>query len=172
MNQDFSTAGLPHDFIMAILEYQSLERKVSQMVISACRPFCSVCSNCCCKTDFCSESLDNYWLRMTCKLGGYDWSQYDDSSGWLLADGCRLTIGRPPVCYEYLCSRIISEIPTDSLAGIKEVTRLLSSAGRNALGNRHLVTLSSEQILTRMNFGKLRRQIAKSLYLLQEYEAV
>jgi len=33
-----------------------------------------------------------------------------------------------------------------------------------------LVTLSSEQILTRMNFIKLRRQIAKSLNLFKQYE--
>ena len=171
MNQDFSTFGLPRDFITTIQEYQSLEQKVSQQVVSVCRPFCSACSNCCCKTDFCSESLDSYWLRMTWRLAGHDRFQYDDSIGWLSSDGCRLTAGRPPVCYEYLCDGMIADIPADRLSRVKVVTTLLSSTGKNALGSRHLVTLTSEQILTRMNFGKLRRRIAKSRYLLQEYEA-
>ena len=169
MNQDLMTSGLSHDFVMAILEYQSLEQKVNQLVVRVCRPFCSSCSNCCCKTDFCSESFDSYWLRMTWKLSDHHRSQYDDSIGWLLSEGCRLNTGRPPVCYEYLCNRIIAEIPGESLDGVKIVSGLLSFAGRNALGNRHLITLSSEQILTRVNFKKLRKQIAKSLYLLNKY---
>jgi hypothetical protein len=170
MNQALMTSDLSHDFVMAVLEYQSLEQKVNQLVVQVCKPFCSTCSNCCCKIDFCSESFDSYWLRMTWELSGYSRSQYDDSIGWLSSDGCRLTTGRPPVCYEHLCNRIISETPDDRLDGVKGVSRLLSSAGKNALGNRHLITLSSEQILSRMNFSKLRRQIAQSLHLFQKYE--
>ena len=170
MNRNLMTTRLPHDFVMAILEYQTLERKVNQLVVQVCKPFCSTCSKCCCKIDFCSESLDSYWLRMTRKLSGHNQSQYDDNTGWLLSDGCRLATGRPPVCYEYLCNRIIADIPDDSLGAVKEVSRLLSSAGKNALGNRHLITLSSDQILNRMNFRKLRRQIAKTLRYFQKCE--
>ena len=170
MNQHFSTFGLPHDLLKAIRDYQSLEQKVSQLVVSVCRPFCSTCSNCCCKTDFCSEAFDSYWLEMTWKLWGYNRSQYDDSIGWLLSDGCRLAAGRPPVCYEYLCNKIIDGIPNDTLYHLKEVSMQLSSAGKKALGNRHLITLTSEQIMTRMNIRKLRRQITNSLHLVQKYE--
>jgi hypothetical protein len=102
---------------------------------------------------------------------GHTISQYGDSSGWLLSDGCRLITGRPPVCYEYLCDRILSEISEGVyLDNLKAVSALPAFAGRNALGNKHLVTLSSEQILTRMNFTKLRRQIAKSVNLFQGYK--
>lgn len=171
MNQDLMTSGLSHNLVKALFEYQSLEQKVNQLVVRVCRPFCSSCSKCCCRTDFCSESFDSYWLKMTWKLSGHNPSYYDDSIGWLLSDGCRLDTGRPPVCYEYLCNRIIAEIPGDRLNGVKEVSRLLSFAGKNALGNRHLITLSSEQILTRMNIKKLRKQIARSLHLLNKHES-
>ena len=108
---------------------------------------------------------------MTWQLQGYTSAQYDDSKGWLLSEGCRLISGRPPVCYEYLCNRMLEEIPEDAyLDNLKAISALPAFAGKNALGNKHLVTLSSEQILTRMNFGKLRRQIAKSLNLFQRYE--
>jgi hypothetical protein len=169
--KEIHTSPLSRDCIKAILEYQDLEQKVRRLILKACKPFCSACSDCCCKKDFCSESLDSYWLRMTWNLQGYTVSQYDDSKGWLLSEGCRLDTGRPPVCYEYLCDRILVEIQEDcTLDNLKAISALPAFAGKNALGNKHLVTLSSEQILTRMNFLKLRRQIAKSLNLFQRYE--
>jgi hypothetical protein len=165
------TNTLSRDCIKTILEYQDLEQKVRRLILKACKPFCSACSDCCCKKDFCSESLDSYWLRMTWSLQGYTASQYDDSKGWLLSNGCRLDTGRPPVCYEYLCDRILVEIQEDcTLDNLKAISALPAFAGKNALGNKHLVTLSSEQILTRMNFVKLRRQIAKFQSLFQRYK--
>ena len=168
--RELKTLGHPHDSIEAILGYQGLEQRVRELILNVCRPFCRTCSDCCCEKDFCSESLDSYWLKMTWEMWGYDRSQYDESHGWLLSDGCRLVTGRPPVCYEYLCTKILSDVPGIPLDILKEVSMLLSFTGKNALGNRHLITLSSEQILTRMNFNKLRRQIAKSLNLLRRYE--
>lgn len=171
MDQDFFAFGLSYNCIPALLEYQYLEQKVRWLILEVCKPFCSTCADCCCKEDFCSESLDSDWLRMTWKLWGYKRSQYDDSYGWLLSDGCRLITGRPPVCYEFLCNKILSGMPGDTWDRLKEISMLISYAGKNALGNRHLVTLSSEQISNRMNFKKLRKQIAKSLHLFQQYEA-
>jgi len=169
--KETSINALSRDCIKSILEYQDLEQKVRRLILKACKPFCSTCSDCCCKKDFCSESLDSYWLRMIWNLQGYTGSQYDDSKGWLLSEGCRLITGRPPVCYEYLCNGILGKIQEDcTLDNLKAISALPAFAGKNALGNKHLVTLSSEQILTRMNFGKLRRQIAKSLNLFQRYE--
>ena len=56
------------------------------------------------------------------------------------------------------------------LDNLKAISALPAIAGKNALGNKHLVTLSAEQILKRMNFTKLGKQIAKSLNLFQRYE--
>ena len=168
---DVTTGSLSRDCIKAILEYQDLEQKVRQLILRACEPFCSVCSDCCCKKDFCSESLHSFWLRMTWQLQGYTSAQYDDSKGWLLSEGCRLISGRPPVCYEYLCNKMLGEMSEGvQLDNLKAISALPAFAGKNALGNKHLVTLTSEQILTRMKFIKLRRQIAKSLNLFKQYE--
>jgi hypothetical protein len=108
---------------------------------------------------------------MAWQLHGYAAAQYDGSEGWLLSEGCRLISGRPPVCYEYLCNRILGEMSEGVyLDNLKAISALPAFAGKNALGNKHLVTLSSEQILERMNFKKLERQLAKSLYLFHHYE--
>lgn len=141
------------------------------MLFKVCAPFCSVCSECCCNKDFCSEALDSFWLRLIWAEQGYALSQYDDSKGWLLSDGCRLNAGRPPVCYEYLCNKIMEKISTGAyMDNLKGIASLPALAGKNALGNRHLITLSPEQILKRINFAKLRRQIAKSVNLFKHYE--
>jgi hypothetical protein len=166
-----TTGSLSWDCIKAILEYQDLEQKVRRLILRACEPFCSACSDCCCNKDYCSESLHSFWLRMAWQLQGYAAAQYDGSEGWLLSDGCRLISGRPPVCYEYLCDRILGEMSEGVyLDNLKAISALPAFAGKNALGNKHLVTLSSEQILERMNFKKLERQLAKSLYLFHHYE--
>ncbi len=168
--REINSLGLSRDCTNTILGYQYFEQHVRRLILSACKPFCLACADCCCEKDFCSESLNSFWLKMTWGLWGYDRSQFDESKGWLLSDGCRLVTGRPPVCYEYLCNKILSDIPVIYLDILKEVSMLLSFAGKNALGNRHLITLSSKQVLTRMNFNKLRRQIEKSLHLFQRYE--
>ena len=105
-------------------------------------------------------------------MQGHTLTQYDPARGWLLSDGCRLIAGRPPVCYEFLCNKILEELSEGPyLDNLKAISTLPAFAGKNALGNKHLVTLSSEQILKRINFEKLRRQIAKAFDLLKQYES-
>ena len=101
----------------------------------------------------------------------HNFSQYHDSKGWLSSNGCLLSVGRPPVCYAYLCDNILEKISEKPyLNCLKELSRLVTWAGQKALGNRHLVTLSSKQVLTQLNFKRLKGRISKSLCLYYEHE--
>jgi hypothetical protein len=162
---------LPEGFISAALDYQFLEQKIRRLISWVCFPFCSECGGFCCKKDICHESLNSFWLKFMWKIYNHNSSRYHDSRGWLSSNGCLLPVGRPLVCYEYICDSILEKISEKShLKCLKELSRLLTLAGQKALGNSHLVTLSSKQILTQLNFEKLRGRISKALYLYYKHE--
>jgi hypothetical protein len=163
--------GSPAGCISAALDYQFLEQKVRRLISWVCFPFCSECSECCCRKNICHESLNSFWLKLMWQMCNHNFSQYHDSRGWLSSNGCLLSVGRPPVCYEYLCDNILEKISKKPcLNCLKELSRLLTLAGQKALGNSHLVTLSSKQILTQLNFKRLRGRISKALCLYYEHE--
>ena len=163
--------SLPAGCMSAVLDYQFLEKKVRRLISWLCYPFCSTCRGSCCSEIMCRESLESFWLRRVWRSCGHTYSQYDASRGWLLSDGCRLTAGRPPVCYEYLCDRILGELSdTPQLGHLRELCGLISSVGRKALGGGHLVTLSSDQVLTRFDPARMRKKVSQALSLYHEHE--
>lgn len=160
------TQDLPVDYVMAARDYSCLETKVKIFISKACLSYCSRCGTLCCKRSICSESIDSHWLRIVWSLRGHEMGQYDGIMGWLSSYGCNLTAGRPPVCYMFFCNRIVEEIPTATyLCRLKAISELVTFAGKNAVGNRHLVTLSAEDIMTNLDFNRLRNRIAKCLQL-------
>lgn len=153
------------------MAYRNLEQQTSRIISSICRPFCSRCNVVCCKEEFCSESIDSFWLRLIWQTCDHEISQYDAHRGWLRPNGCGLMAGRPPLCHEYFCNDIFDKISQASSShDFIEISKLLALAGKNALGNSHLVTLSSEQVLTRLNFTKLKTRITRSFEQLRRYE--
>ena len=170
--QGIKSPGLSEDCIRAAMQYQELEENVRRIVTGFCAPFCSACADPCCRKEICFESIDSFWLELVRKINGPDHSDYDNAKGWLTTRGCQLQTGRPPVCYEYFCSKIdavIQEEPDKKNCLIK-ISGLLSFAGEKALGNRHIVTLSSKQILEKVNFLRLNNKITKSIKLYRRYE--
>lgn len=59
---------------------------------------------------------------------------------------------------------------TDSFIAFKKIANLITFSGKNALGKRHLVTLTTDEILNQLNYKKLSHRIAKSLEMLGFYE--
>ena len=128
-----------------------------------CEPFCEKCSDYCCTEDICRESIDSAWLMLVWDISGSRISQYNETDGWLSSSGCRLAVGRPPVCYEYLCTDILNSCRGCSFLGnLKQLSKLLSITGTKSLGHKHLVTLSTEDIATRLNPTKLSTRISNS----------
>lgn len=162
----------PHILHLKVIhEYVHLESQVRILITRFCLPFCSHCTNYCCKEKFCKESIDSFWLNLVWQNSGFELSQYDADLGWLTCTGCRLDAGRPPVCYSFLCHEILANLsPSDPLVHLMEIAKLIPRVGKNAIGNKHLVTLSAHEVMNRLDFSKLSQRIAKGLKLFEQYE--
>jgi hypothetical protein len=155
--------------LKVVHEYTQLEFQIRKLITSLCFPFCRHCINYCCQEKFCNESISSFWLNLVWQNSGYQLSQYDADLGWLTDSGCRLDTGRPPVCYSFLCQEILTKLsPNDPLDPLIEIAKLIPQVGKNAIGNKHLVTLTASEIMERLDFTKLSRRIAKGLQLFEQ----
>ncbi len=74
-----------------------------------CGPFCGVCKTPCCRVDICREAFESPFL-----LAVHGEKQtFDKKSGYLGCTGCKLTIGRPPLCHAFVCDLIVKHQPSD-----------------------------------------------------------
>ena len=147
-------------FIQTAREYRQFELQVSRCLSRCCHPFCNGCGDCC-KADICVEAVESAWLRIVRKQGGNKIPRFNRSTGWLSSKGCRLKAGRPPLCYEFFCERITDHFRKETIMDpILAISKLPSTAGLNALGKRHLVTLDEDEILQKLDFNRLRKKIA------------
>jgi hypothetical protein len=161
----------PTDLMLAANEYLFLESKVNFLISQACSCSCRECKDRCCRKEYCSESVSSCWLRIIWTLCSNDISNYDEEKGWLSPYGCHLTAGRPPVCYDFFCNRILEKNPMGTyVASLIKISKLPGFIGKNALGTRHLVTLSSKEVFRLLNFNRLRNRIAKCLELCEQCE--
>jgi hypothetical protein len=169
--EDINLSHLPRRCKAAALIYRQIELEINHTISSICSPFCRPCKGGCCKAEICVESVSSYWLRLVRAVEDHSPVQFDDNRGWLTPKDCRISAGRPPLCYEFLCDKIFENIPLGSFSrSLKEISKLLSSAGKYALGNRHLVTLSSKAISTRLNFKKVEDRIAAATESFKRYK--
>ena len=146
--------------VIAIQKYKDFEQIIANSILKICKPFCSECQDICCREEMCRESLDSIWLSMIRISNGYSIRSYSDSRGWLTASGCALETGRPPVCHEFLCSKIISELAGTPLKAIADdLGRLINLVGKSIGGKNHLVTLVTKQELQRVNYDKFIKAI-------------
>jgi hypothetical protein len=153
----------PDHLIKVALDYIDLEKRIRSIMHRLFEPFCEKCSNCCCKEDICRESIDSAWLTLVRNILDSRTLQYNEADGWLSSSGCRLAAGRPPVCYEYLCTNILNSCRgCKFLDNLKQLSKLLSITGTKSLGHKHLVALSTEEIATRLNPTKLSTRISNS----------
>jgi len=130
-----------------VARYAAFEMTVNGAVTNACKPTCRTCSECCCAIRFCAEAVESQWLKMVAARAGHQLGDYHDRSGWLTPSGCQLTVGRPPVCYEFFCDAILrAEESAPRRHALRVLGRLVGFVGRNALGGRHLVTLTADEI--------------------------
>ncbi|MFZ1985483.1 MAG: hypothetical protein WAU91_13780 [Desulfatitalea sp.] len=154
------------DPLNAIVEsYGQLEIALQQRMRAVCALFCDRCGARCCRVDFCHESLESPFLvhvRARFAPSAY----FDAVTGWLTPAGCGLAAGRPPVCYEFLCRAIVEAQPTrHQLEALETLAMLLTHAGRNAFGRRHLVALED---LHRLNSRRLWKQLMQARSVLDE----
>lgn len=139
-----------------IKEYAELEREVQVLVSAQCREGCELCTACCCRADLCEEALESPFL---CAVHGRD-ELDSDRYGFLTETGCALTIGRPPVCYEFFCDELMAAQPDALHRDVLVVLgRLPAYAGENAHGEEHLVEILQAEELEHLAFQRLEKQM-------------
>ena len=122
--------------------YRLLEAELSSVVSAACAPWCSSCRELCCNLDICSEASESAWL---CHVRE-ETIDLDETRGWLGNAGCRLRVGRPPVCYEFYCNRVFDAFDSERRYALRVLSRILTNVGARALGSRHLVELNEDEL--------------------------
>jgi hypothetical protein len=149
----------------AIDEYVALERSVQPVASGSCAPVCAQCRKVCCAARFCEESWTAPWLvAIALRVPGSRRAPGAGArslEGHLATDGCRLRVGRPPVCYEYACHDVMGSVAGDRQKYLfRVISHILTFAGAEALPGTHLVEVDDLRALIPARVRALRRRIA------------
>jgi len=113
---------------------------------------CANCTSVCCKETFCRESMDSDFLRFVL---GHRAEAYSVDAGWYVpGSGCRLSHGRPLVCYEYFCEKF----ETQDARSIGQLSRALKTLYANAFAGQHILVVED---VSRIGANRLRIILGK-----------
>ncbi len=148
---------------MFIKKYTDFERNVRTTQWKYCEAYCKSCKNICCHPDICIETMDSAFLRLIRKHYHSN-LQYNNDTGWLTKNGCALSVGRPPVCHEFLCSSVTESFCT-ALHNyvIYIIAKLVSYVGVRAYGSRHLVEITHMNNLQNINQSRLFNRLSQGI---------
>lgn len=108
---------------------------------------CASCTSVCCKEVMCRESMDSDFLRF---LLGPLVEGYSVDAGWYVpGSGCRLSYGRPLVCYEYFCEKF----ETQDVRSTRQLSRALKKVYSHAFAGQHILVVED---ISRISANKLR----------------
>jgi len=150
-----------------LVEYAAFETAVRRQISELCAPHCSVCALVCCRPEFCRENIDSPFLNLLSATILQN-TAYSAGQGWLTSSGCALSTGRPPVCYQFICDKILDTLP-DSLN--RYLARVLSDLvphiGKRALGERHLVEIMDPAQLKKVKHERFSKRLDEARNALQ-----
>jgi len=135
-------------------KYSFLEKEIQKRT-KISEHFCKECPAICCKEEMCSESIESKFLYMLIEKQNID---YDRQKGWLGPSGCRLNYGRPLVCYEFFCDRILSD-KNFRASNTQQIIREFISIGSRAYGNTHLICIDNLRIIHRNKIKTINTKI-------------
>ena len=151
-------------------EYAAFECEVMAFTSEFLGPWCSNCEGVCCKTEYCRESLESSFLSLLISRYPPD-IPFSGQYGWLTKTGCALAVGRPPVCYEFLCDRMLDAPPAPlHRYAMNVLSKLMSHVGRRAVGRSHLVEILDPSDLSAINpdsFGRRLTEARKAFKLVR-----
>lgn len=108
---------------------------------------CASCANVCCKEILCRESIESDFLRFVL---GARVDDYSLSDGWYMpGSGCRLSFGRPLVCYEFFCE----QFDTQEMGSLKQLSRAFKTVYSNVFAGQHILVVDD---ISRISKNKLR----------------
>jgi hypothetical protein len=154
-------------------EYAAFETAVRRQIAALCAPHCSVCDRVCCRPEFCRENIDSPFLNLLSARIQRN-AAYSAGHGWLTSSGCALSTGRPPVCYQFNCDKIIAALPANLHRYLARVlSDLVPHIGKRALGGRHLVEIMDSAQLKKVKHGRFGKRLGEArnaLQVIQSYK--
>lgn len=142
-----------------VQRYGKLEIRLQGIMADRCQTHCAKCRATCCKAVFCRESMESPFLTLVRERFSVH-AKWDSGNGWLTSKGCGLAAGRPPVCYEFICTPISkAQRSTYHSKALDHLAMLMTRAGKKACGRRHLVEIDQ---LERLNLQRLSIQLSQA----------
>ena len=142
--------------------YAMFESKVRVFSTNLWFQWCSNCRVVCCKAVYCRETVESPFLLLLLKKysqQGFAGSQ----KTWLSDTGCKLSVGRPPVCYEFLCNNILDAQPTEMHRyAMTVLSKLISHIGKKALGSRHLIEIMDPADLKKVRYSRFEKRLLEA----------
>lgn len=101
---------------------------------------CASCTHVCCKEALCQESMDSDFLRFVLGSRAED---YDPQQGWFQpGSGCRLSYGRPLICYEFFCDRYDTPaVNTPSMMSLRQLSRAFKRVYAGVYAGQHMLVV-------------------------------
>ena len=123
--------------------------------------WCSSCRKVCCKAIYCRETYESPFLYLLSKNHCLEIS-YSTQKSWLNETGCKLSVGRPPVCYEFLCANILDARQTGMHRyAMIVLAKLISHIGKRALGSRHLIEVMDPADLKKVRYSRFEKRLSE-----------
>ena len=143
-------------------EYAAFESEVRVFSSELWFQSCSNCREVCCKAVYCRETFESPFLFLLLKK--YSHQVYNNTQkAWLGEAGCKLSVGRPPVCYEFLCSNILDAQRTGMHRyAMIVLSKLISHIGKRALGSRHLIEVMDPADLKKVRYSRFQKRLSEA----------
>jgi len=148
-------------------DYAAFETSVRRQIAYICAPHCSVCQSVCCGPEYCRETIDSPFLNLVRSNSQPD-KAFSAERGWLASTGCALSAGRPPVCYQFNCNKIIDGLPTNQHRYLFRVlSNLVPYIGKRSLGTRHLIEIMDPAHLKKIKHERFVKRLGEARKALQ-----
>jgi hypothetical protein len=143
-------------------DYAAFEAEVRVFSSGLWFQWCSNCREVCCKSVYCRETFESPFLFLLVQKYSHQVS-YRTQKDWLSEAGCRLSVGRPPVCYEFLCRNILDAQKTGMQRyAMIILSKLISHIGKRALGPRHLIEVMTPADLKKIRYSRFEKRLSEA----------
>jgi len=139
---------------------------MQEVMAELCAQSCASCRQRCCKERFCRESVESPFLQAVRE--GVTGVSYGAKKGWIGPRGCRLEVGRPPICYEYLCPEILYTLDgPDQREAAKDLAEIVAHVGDDLIDGQHAVEVD-DQGFDALDRALLEARIDLAILLLEK----
>ena len=143
-------------------DYAAFESEVRVFSSELWVRWCSNCREVCCKALYCRETYESPFLLLLLKKNSHQISN-STQKAWLSEAGCTLSVGRPPVCYEFLCANILDAQQTGMHRyAMIVLSKLVSHIGKKALGSRHLIEVMDPADLKKIRYPRFKKRLSEA----------